>query len=96
MAQIPVDQETNGDSSTPRPGRPPKEGKVLPDETGIMLDGDTRLLMEDWITWYYPSGRVKNSLVVQEMIALAHSIAAEDQMRAETPEQRRGRLASKV
>lgn len=92
MAQTVEEMTTNGEVSVPRPGRPPRGGKPLPDETTITLDGETRLLLEEWVSWYYPTGRVNNSTVAQEMISLAHTIGAEDNSRAETPEQRRERL----
>lgn len=85
-------QDTNGTISPTRPGRP-RNG----DEKGrsVPLDEEHSRQLDEWIGWYYPSGAANFSVVIHEMMDIAHALGKADNQRAETPEARRGRLAGK-
>lgn len=89
-------EQTNGhregNVSLPRVGRPPKGEETFPEKTSVVLDLEHRRQLQDWIDWYYPSGKVNLDVVVHEMMDLAYGLAEDDKQRAETPAQRRDRL----
>lgn len=81
---------TNG--SGYRPDQPKDNPGKEYGETGVTLTAEARRLTDDWVDWYYPSGKIKRSEVIQEMLELAHDLAAADQQRAERSADRRARL----
>jgi hypothetical protein len=80
-----------GGAPAPAPATGPK-GKPLPDTTKADLDLNHRLMVEEYIGWYYPGRRPALDDVVNEMVGIAWGLAKKDQQRPETADERSARL----
>lgn len=71
-------------------------GKPLPDKTKVDIDLPHRLMLEEYIGWYYSGARPSLHVVVNELISIAWGNAKNDPQRPETPEERRQRLTGQT
>lgn len=85
-------QESTGTNTPTRPGRPRNgedKGRSVP------IDAHHSALLDEYTSWYFPSGAANLTVVLHEMMDIAYGIAKADKQRAESPEDRRERLIGK-
>jgi hypothetical protein len=88
-------EHTNGTLSRD-PHEALEEGKPLPNKTKVDIDLAHRLMLEEYIGWYYPGVRPSLHRVVNELIGIAWGNARNDPQRPETPDERRQRLTGQT
>lgn len=71
-------------------------GRKIPDKTKVDIDLAHRLMVEEYIGWYYPGVKAPPlDHVVNELIGIAWGLAKNDPKRPESPDERRERLTGK-